>query len=96
MQLKFQNASFFQIMVLDIGLFREETGGNPQIVRDSQRSRYAKVQDVDAVIEKDKLWRMKRFNGDKLNGARNICSKAIGNKKKNKVGFLSHRLIVSV
>ena len=74
-------------MVLDIGLFREETGGNPLMIRDSQCVRYARVEDVDEVIEKDKLWRIKRFNGDKLNGARNICSKVIGNKKKNKVNF---------
>jgi seryl-tRNA synthetase len=44
--------------MLDINLFREEKGGNPEIVRQSQRARYDRVEDVDDVIELDKAWRV--------------------------------------
>merc|ERR1711935_798996 len=43
--------------MLDINLFREEKGGNPELVRASQRARYAPVEDVDRVIELDVAWR---------------------------------------
>ena len=42
----------------DINLFREEKGGNPEIVRQSQRARYDRVEDVDDVIALDKAWRV--------------------------------------
>jgi seryl-tRNA synthetase len=44
-------------MPIDINLFREEKGGNPEIVRESQRRRGASVELVDLVIELDKKWR---------------------------------------
>lgn len=34
-----------------------ERGGDPQVVRESQRRRYADVDAVDKVIELDKVWR---------------------------------------
>lgn len=43
--------------MLDIKLFREDRGGNPEIVRESQKRRYAPVERVDEVIEIDNLWR---------------------------------------
>jgi seryl-tRNA synthetase len=42
---------------MDINAFREDKGGNPEMVRESQRRRFAPVEDVDVVIEKDKAWR---------------------------------------
>jgi len=71
-------------MVLDIALFREETGGNPDVVRASQKARYSSVEAVEHIIEKDKQWRNKRYIGDKLNAAKNTCSKVIGAKMKKK------------
>jgi seryl-tRNA synthetase len=48
--------------MLDIGLFRAgRHGGNPDLVRESQRKRFAKVEIVDQVIEADEQWR-KRTN----------------------------------
>lgn len=44
-------------MTLDIALFREDKGGNPDLVRESQRRRYESVELVDEVIQKDKEWR---------------------------------------
>merc|ERR1712226_1793670 len=39
---------------------------------------------VEHIIEKDKQWRNKRYIGDKLNAAKNTCSKVIGAKMKKK------------
>eukprot|EP01137_Pigoraptor_chileana_P019329 Opistho-2@80210 len=71
-------------MVLDINHFREENGGNPEIVRDSQRKRFADVEIVDRIIAKDKEWRQMRFRVDTLNKMGNLCSKSVGEKMKNK------------
>lgn len=44
-------------MVLDIDLFREEKGGTPELIRESQRKRYKDVKFVDDVISYDQQWR---------------------------------------
>ncbi|KAL6521841.1 hypothetical protein OROGR_018410 [Orobanche gracilis] len=43
--------------MLDINLFREEKGNNPEIIRESQRRRFASVGIVDEIIHLDKEWR---------------------------------------
>jgi seryl-tRNA synthetase len=47
---------------LDINLFRVEKGGNPDIIRESQRRRFAKVELVDEVIKIDKEWRKRNLS----------------------------------
>lgn len=42
---------------MDINLFRADHGGNPAVLKESQRRRGANVQCVDQVIELDKAWR---------------------------------------
>lgn len=50
--------------MLDINLFREEKGGNPEVVRDSQRRRFKPVERVDEVIAADQYWRQcERWGG---------------------------------
>jgi seryl-tRNA synthetase len=44
-------------MPLDIVLFRADQGGNPEVVRESQKRRYKPLTQVDAVIEADKKLR---------------------------------------
>jgi len=44
-------------MVLNIDLFRVEKGGNPDLIRISQKGRFADVTLVDKVIEADVEWR---------------------------------------
>ncbi len=44
-------------MVLDIDLFREEKGGDPEKIRVSQRARYQDPASVDKVVDLDKQWR---------------------------------------
>jgi len=70
--------------MLDILLFRQDQGGNPELVRESQRRRYASVEAVDKVIELDKAYRQKRHELDLLNRDRNKTSEEIGKKKKAK------------
>eukprot|EP00850_Spirogloea_muscicola_P021819 SM000263S09806 [mRNA] locus=s263:78299:80145:+ [translate_table: standard] len=43
--------------MLDINLFRPEKGGDPDLIRESQRRRYAPLEVVDELIELDKTWR---------------------------------------
>jgi seryl-tRNA synthetase len=42
---------------MDINLFRKEKGGNPDLIRESQRRRYKPVELVDEVISLDEEWR---------------------------------------
>ncbi|XP_050691894.1 probable serine--tRNA ligase, cytoplasmic isoform X1 [Eriocheir sinensis] len=68
--------------MLDIVLFREDQGGDPGKVRESQRRRYKDVGAVDAVIDRDTKWRAARHKGDLLNRMGNVISKTVGEKKK--------------
>ena len=50
--------------MLDINLLREDRGGNPELVRESQRRRFASVELVDEVIALDKEWITGRHTRD--------------------------------
>ncbi|XP_062014626.1 serine--tRNA ligase-like [Rosa rugosa] len=52
--------------MLDINLFREEKGNNPQIIRESQKRRFKSVEIVDEVIQLDKQWRQRQFELENL------------------------------
>ncbi|EYU19825.1 hypothetical protein ABFS82_06G084100 [Erythranthe guttata] len=67
--------------MLDINLFREEKGGNPEKIRESQRRRFANVNLVDEVIELDKAWRQRQFELDGLRSDKNKISKEIARLK---------------
>ncbi|EPS69221.1 hypothetical protein M569_05545, partial [Genlisea aurea] len=64
--------------MLDINLFREEKGGNPEKIRESQRRRFASVDIVDEVIELDRAWRQRQYELDSLRTNRNKLSKDFG------------------
>lgn len=70
--------------MLDINLFREEKGGNPELVRESQRSRGAPAELVDRVIALDREWVKLRFQVDEANKKINSTQREIGNLLKNK------------
>lgn len=53
--------------MLDINLFRVDKGGNPEVVKASQRKRGASVELVDEIIELDREWVKLRFEVDELN-----------------------------
>ena len=52
--------------MLDIALFRIDQGGNPELIKESQKRRFKKVEDVDKVIELDTKWRAGNFSYFKL------------------------------
>ncbi|CAF5184637.1 unnamed protein product, partial [Rotaria magnacalcarata] len=71
-------------MVLDIDLFRSEKGHDPQVIRDSQKKRYKRVELVDDVIQFDTQWRTVRFQADQWNKIKNLCGRTVGAKKQAK------------
>ena len=70
--------------MLDILLFRTDQGGNPDLVRESQRRRYADVGLVDKVIEIDGEWRKTRGALDHANKAKGAVQREIGGYMKKK------------
>ncbi|EEB12352.1 Seryl-tRNA synthetase, putative [Pediculus humanus corporis] len=71
-------------MVLDLDLFRSDKGGNVDKVKENQQKRFKNVALVEEVISCDTKWREARHVADNLNKIKNLCSKAIGEKMKNK------------
>lgn len=69
-------------MPLDINLFRKESGGNPDLIRESQRRRYASVELVDEIIAKDEQWRLLTGAIDNLRKDRNSVQKEVATFKK--------------
>ncbi|KAG0198022.1 Cytosolic seryl-tRNA synthetase [Mortierella sp. GBA30] len=69
--------------MLDINIFLEERGGNPELVRESQRKRHAQVEAVDEIISFYQDWKTARFQLDQLNKRANALQKEIGFKMKN-------------
>eukprot|EP01122_Echinamoeba_exundans_P003217 TRINITY_DN13346_c0_g1_i1.p1 TRINITY_DN13346_c0_g1~~TRINITY_DN13346_c0_g1_i1.p1 ORF type:complete len:462 (+),score=161.78 TRINITY_DN13346_c0_g1_i1:28-1386(+) len=69
---------------MDINLFRVDKGGNPDLIRESQRRRYAKVELVDEVIALDRTWVSKLVELEKAQKEVNQLSKQVGELKKKK------------
>ncbi|ORX79870.1 seryl-tRNA synthetase [Basidiobolus meristosporus CBS 931.73] len=70
--------------MLDLNLFQAEKGGNPELIRESQRRRGASVEIVDEIIAMYDEWVKERFNLDQLNKEINAIQKSIGQKMKAK------------
>ncbi|GMM40606.1 hypothetical protein FOG51_01007 [Hanseniaspora uvarum] len=70
--------------MLDINLFLEEKGGNPELIRESQRARFASVELVDEIISDYKEWTKIKFQLDESNKEINKLQKQIGLSFKNK------------
>ncbi|KAJ3116876.1 Cytosolic seryl-tRNA synthetase [Phlyctochytrium bullatum] len=64
-------------MGLDINLFRVDRGGNPELVKESQRRRYQPEEEVDKIIELDNNWRKARHNADEKSKDLNAVQKQI-------------------
>ncbi|CAF0728653.1 unnamed protein product [Brachionus calyciflorus] len=71
-------------MVLSIDLFRPDRGGDPEKMRENQTKRYKDPKLVDLIVAKDEEWRKLRFRADGYNKFKNLTSKTIGEKMKNK------------
>ncbi len=59
-----------------------DKGGDPELVRESQRRRYADVSLVDQVIQLDADWRGVKYELDQLLKESNAISKEVGQIKK--------------
>lgn len=70
-------------MPLDINAFRVHAGGDPDLIRESQRRRFASVELVDQIIEKDNRWRYLTGAIDDLKKKRNKVQKEVAIKKKS-------------
>ncbi|KAJ3383725.1 Cytosolic seryl-tRNA synthetase [Lobulomyces angularis] len=70
--------------MLDINLFREDKGFNPEVVRESQRKRGASVEVVDEIIDLDNEWKKARFNANETNKKINGINKQIATLMKQK------------
>ena len=70
--------------MLDINEFREDKGGQPNLIRESQRRRGASVELVDEIIRLDSEWIKLRFQADEFNKQVNALQKDIGIRMKNK------------
>ncbi|KAI9186096.1 hypothetical protein LWI28_013758 [Acer negundo] len=67
--------------MLDINLFREEKGHNPEIIRESQRRRFASVEIVDEIIKLDKDWRQRQFEAENIRKEINKINKQVAQLK---------------
>ncbi|KAJ6816582.1 putative serine--tRNA ligase [Iris pallida] len=67
--------------MLDINLFRVEKGHDPELIRESQRRRFASVELVDEIILLDKQWRQRQFELDNLRKDFNQITKRIAKLK---------------
>jgi len=67
---------------MDINLFRKDKGGDPEIVRESQRKRFADVNVVDEIIELDKEWISAKYELDQKRKTFGTLNKTIAQKKK--------------
>ncbi|EDO17463.1 hypothetical protein Kpol_1037p60 [Vanderwaltozyma polyspora DSM 70294] len=70
--------------MLDVNQFIVEKGGNPDLIKESQKARYASVELVDEIIADYKNWVKTRFELDELNKKLNKLQKDIGLKFKTK------------
>ncbi|KAF9603426.1 hypothetical protein IFM89_036127 [Coptis chinensis] len=67
--------------MLDINLFREDKGYNPELVRESLRRRFKNVSIVDEIINLDKEWRQRQFELDGLRRDFNKINKEVAKLK---------------
>ncbi|XP_031478544.1 serine--tRNA ligase [Nymphaea colorata] len=67
--------------MLDINLFREDKGNDPERVRESQRRRFASVEIVDEIIRLDKEWRQRQFELENLRKDFNRINKEVARLK---------------
>lgn len=70
--------------MLDVNDFITERGGNPELIRESQRRRFANVEIVDEVIALFEDHRKTQYSASQIKGKINDVQKQIATKKKAK------------
>jgi len=66
---------------LDIVLFRKDSGGSPELIKESQRRRYNRVEDVDDVIAIDEKHKKTKYEGTQLRNEVNVLQNEIKQKR---------------
>lgn len=74
-------------MVLDIGIFRADKGGNPALVIESQKRRYASVDIVQEVIDLDNQHKSVKHKWELMKAELGKVQKDIGLRAKEKKDF---------
>ena len=67
--------------MIDLQLLQVEKGGNPEVVRESQRKRFASVELVDEVLSLYKNWVTLEFQLNQMQQEVNAIQKVITSKK---------------
>jgi seryl-tRNA synthetase len=68
--------------MVDINLFRKEKGGNPEILRESQRKRRKPVELIDEIIDMDLRWRANNHEVIQMRTKQKTINKDLSTKKK--------------
>ncbi|KAJ2398880.1 Cytosolic seryl-tRNA synthetase, partial [Coemansia sp. RSA 2559] len=68
--------------MLDINLFQTKKGGNPELLRESQRRRGVDPKTIDEIIDMYQAWTKVKFELDDVNRNINAAQKEIGKKMK--------------
>ena len=78
----FLHRSLLVLTCMLLAALYADRGGDPELVRESQRRRFADVSLVDQVIALDLEWRTVRYDLDQLLKESNAISKEVGQIKK--------------
>ena len=70
--------------MIDLQLLQVEKGGNPEVVRESQRKRFASVELVDEVLSLYKNWVTLEFQLNQMQQEVNAIQKVITTKKRRR------------
>ena len=73
-------------MPIDINLLRKDKGGDPEMVKKSQKERFADETLVDQVIDLDDQWRKSNYQMETLKKEFNEVNKSIATRKKESKG----------
>jgi len=73
-------------MTISIENFREDKGGNPELVRESERRRFRDPKTVDQVIELDQQWIKAQYNTEQKKKEINLIQKDVTERKKASKG----------
>eukprot|EP00930_Biecheleria_cincta_P022200 TRINITY_DN1624_c0_g1_i2.p1 TRINITY_DN1624_c0_g1~~TRINITY_DN1624_c0_g1_i2.p1 ORF type:complete len:470 (-),score=130.02 TRINITY_DN1624_c0_g1_i2:79-1488(-) len=73
-------------MTIDINLLRKDKGGDPEMVKESERRRFRDGKVVDEVMELDSQWVKQKFAFDEKRKEIGVVQKEITERKKNSKG----------
>ena len=76
-----ESSTCHPLAMLDLALFRPESGGDPELVRESQRRRGADVAVVDRIVASDAVWRAAQRDLGQQRAALAAAKKAVARSR---------------